>query len=714
MVGRSARIVGWVLLMSGPAPATLAGTPIHDAELIFDPVLVIGQMAEVPLQLRAVRSWTDLPSMDGHSTIALLREGQRLVVFDGRVFKGSVEGIRFQVPEVAPGRWRLEVATRSPLGMQTNAHAVTLKERRKLHLAFDSTVHRPGELIRWRATLLHGGDRRPHAGVAMHVRLGRSSDAPLVDQVFVTDAEGAVSGRSRLPVKAAEGSYNLNVKVGTVRAQAYVRVQAAYRIRRSPPRVAALSKVVSHVLRSRGAPGVTVVTVDTEGALVPADLTRASAGKTSHVQSEGVQNLPWPSRGPRPKISSVVADGRVADTRNIARSWRGDRHRLALKSRVYTPGTAVSVPCEASPGLQVASILRDGAVITSAQCRDGQTSVQLRPPSGVVGHLMVRTTLSPRRKGVQGARDRRRSASIFVAPRPLSPVVGLSHPQGHGPTVLTVLVANPNGQPVRDANVQVRVVDVRLDEVAGPQTSLVETVLADTPVLKLRSRNQGLESLFRALTVTKGVRSAMEAVLSTLDRPASQKGWGAIVPQATRWQTEVGRSNEIFEVLVAQSLRKPGGLSTPLGAAALLMKGGWTEARSLTPWRDPLTLPYLQELKPFLTRERLARRVTQWRLDRLVARIRGNLAASRRYFLTRQQTGLGRYMGGAVYLKTDAWGRRFTVERLDRGDDSDITIRSTGPDGAVHTGDDLAATAVLARRVIGSGGMSMGSTAGAS
>src|SRR5262249_36958241 len=131
-----------------------------------------GSQAEMLCEVRGVRSSTKTVPLVADVAVELIGPGEKTrPVFSGKTDAAGQARVRFSVPELPSGQYRLQVRTPSVLGTETRAHPVKLQSAPKLLLTTDKPLYQPGQTIHLRALALRAFDLAPagKAGILFEV-----------------------------------------------------------------------------------------------------------------------------------------------------------------------------------------------------------------------------------------------------------------------------------------------------------------------------------------------------------------------------------------------------------------------------------------------------------------------------------------------------------------------------------------------------------------
>jgi hypothetical protein len=233
-------VVRWSFLALALLPlaprAHAAGVTLHDTTVVLDGTLIRGTEGTAYV---SVRGSTDLDAsqpVKGAEILLVLERGGEpgdpkelkkesrdlaRVATDG----GGEAVVRFRVPEVDPGSWRLVARSRSPHGEDTVTRAVTVMTRLVVHLRTDRPVYKPGQSIRWRVTAVSSADAHPKARAPIELVIEDPRGTKMWRGRVETDETGMASGALPLGEDLILGEYRLTATADAVTTSETVEVK---------------------------------------------------------------------------------------------------------------------------------------------------------------------------------------------------------------------------------------------------------------------------------------------------------------------------------------------------------------------------------------------------------------------------------------------------------------------------------------------------------
>ncbi|HWM88238.1 MAG TPA: MG2 domain-containing protein, partial [Kofleriaceae bacterium] len=167
--------------------------------------------AEVELSIAPATDESSSSEVVTGAWVAPARSARRLA--RARTGPDGSAVLRFAVPAIEPGPYRLSVRTRSPHGASTTERPVLVSDQVHLHLRTDRPVYRPGQTIQWRVTALSAADAHPAAGDQVEVVVRDPRDTAIWRGRQSVPASGMIGGSIPLAEDLLTGSYALTARV---------------------------------------------------------------------------------------------------------------------------------------------------------------------------------------------------------------------------------------------------------------------------------------------------------------------------------------------------------------------------------------------------------------------------------------------------------------------------------------------------------------------
>jgi len=186
-----------------------------------------GSQAALRCRVQGIRSISESLPLPGSSVIVKLRDkdGKSRELGESRTGKSGLADVRFQVPEVTPGNYTLEVITRSPLGEEKLERGIRIKTDAKILLVSDRPIYQPGHLIHMRALVLRAFDMKPVQNKDLLFEVEDSKGNKVFKRTFPTSEYGIASVDFQLADEVNMGDYHLRAIMGDHRAEKTVNVK---------------------------------------------------------------------------------------------------------------------------------------------------------------------------------------------------------------------------------------------------------------------------------------------------------------------------------------------------------------------------------------------------------------------------------------------------------------------------------------------------------
>jgi hypothetical protein len=201
----------------------------HETVVSASTDLFAGSTAALRCEVRGVRSLTQTVPLAGASVIVRLRPGSDgklgRALYRGKAGPDGVADVRFQVPEVRPGSYTLQVETRSDLGEEKLERAVQVKSETRVLLTADKPLYQPGQTIHLRALALRAFDLRPSADAVLTFEVEDGKGNKVFKRQLKTSAYGIAATDFTLADEVNAGDYRLRVRLGSQQAERTVGVR---------------------------------------------------------------------------------------------------------------------------------------------------------------------------------------------------------------------------------------------------------------------------------------------------------------------------------------------------------------------------------------------------------------------------------------------------------------------------------------------------------
>jgi hypothetical protein len=202
-----------LLLAGGPSRADGSPVTLQDTDVVVDTQLVRASEATVYVAVSASTGLRESRPVD-KATVKISLEkpdGESLgLVAEEETGPTGAAFLRFRVPRVTPGNYKLAISASSEHGDETIRRDVRVSDKTVLHLRTDRGVYKAGQKIRWRVTAVSGADAHPFAGDIEVVVKDPRGTAIWRDKVQ-TDQTGMIAGELPLGDDLLLGDYRLQL-----------------------------------------------------------------------------------------------------------------------------------------------------------------------------------------------------------------------------------------------------------------------------------------------------------------------------------------------------------------------------------------------------------------------------------------------------------------------------------------------------------------------
>jgi hypothetical protein len=201
----------------------------HEMTLSGGQDMHVGAPATLSCNVHGVRSAIDTVPLPGSEVVVRLRDntgtGKPRDLFSGRTGASGRADIQFDVPDIAPGNYTLEVATRSALGAEKLERPVQIRADSKVMLVSDRPIYQPGHVIHLRALALRPFDMRPVADRDIVFEVEDPKGNKVFKRTFKTSPFGVAFVDFQLADEVNMGDYHLRAVLGDTRAEKTVQVK---------------------------------------------------------------------------------------------------------------------------------------------------------------------------------------------------------------------------------------------------------------------------------------------------------------------------------------------------------------------------------------------------------------------------------------------------------------------------------------------------------
>lgn len=188
----------------------------HETTLAAGKELFAGSRAGLRCVVRGVHSLDEMIAHpDALVEVSISTAGKEsTILYSGRTNSDGVADIRFDVPKLAAGSYKLAVLTRSPLGEERLEQDVNVKTAPKVLLVADKPLYQPGQTMHLRALCLNGFDLQPVAETAVVFEVADGKGNKVFKKALTTSAYGVVATDFTLADEVNQGDYRIRALLG--------------------------------------------------------------------------------------------------------------------------------------------------------------------------------------------------------------------------------------------------------------------------------------------------------------------------------------------------------------------------------------------------------------------------------------------------------------------------------------------------------------------
>jgi hypothetical protein len=199
----------------------------HETSLSSGQEFFAGSQAAMRCRVQGIKSLSESLPLPGSTVVVRLRDsaGKTRDLAQTRTAGDGVADVRFQVPEVPPGNYTLEVLTRSQLGEEKLERGIRVKADAKILLVSDRPIYQPGQLIHMRALVLRSFDMKPVENKDLLFEVEDGKGNKVYKRTFKTSEHGIAAVDFQLADEVNMGDYHLRAIVGDHRADKTVTVK---------------------------------------------------------------------------------------------------------------------------------------------------------------------------------------------------------------------------------------------------------------------------------------------------------------------------------------------------------------------------------------------------------------------------------------------------------------------------------------------------------
>lgn len=223
-----------VLLFSGllllpPAQEAPAqeGKALLDVYLASPDSFVPGTEAALRVLVKESRSFLDSAPVEGAGVTLRLHpeEGNAITLFTGATDRDGLAQLRFRVPELPDGSYKMTLHATAETGEQTLEHKVTLSREAKILLVCDKPLYQPGQVLHLRSLALQAFNLQPLAGQDLTFEIEDSKGNKVFKHSGVTDEFGVAHVDFQLADEVNVGAYTVRALMEKTESEKTVTVK---------------------------------------------------------------------------------------------------------------------------------------------------------------------------------------------------------------------------------------------------------------------------------------------------------------------------------------------------------------------------------------------------------------------------------------------------------------------------------------------------------
>jgi hypothetical protein len=183
----------------------------HETALSTGQELIAGSQAVLRCDVHGVKSVTETVPLPGATLSVRLvgADGKAHPVYEGKAGADGDASVKFQVPAVPAGKYKLEVVTTSDLGKEKLEREVQIKTAPKVLLVTDKPLYQPGQRIHLRALALNAHDLLPVAGKELTLEIEDGKSNKVFKKALTTSEFGIASADFDLADEVNTGDYRI-------------------------------------------------------------------------------------------------------------------------------------------------------------------------------------------------------------------------------------------------------------------------------------------------------------------------------------------------------------------------------------------------------------------------------------------------------------------------------------------------------------------------
>jgi hypothetical protein len=213
-----------------PVEVPLAGILLakaHETALSAGQEFFAGSQAALRCEVHGVKSVSETVPLPGAAVAVRLRDDKGKVtdLYSGKAGGDGVAAVKFEVPPVPAGSYKMEVVTTSTLGEEKLERDVKVKSAPKVLLVTDKPLYQPGQRMHLRALALQAFDLKPAAGKDLVFEVEDAKGNKVFKRSLKTSEFGVASADFDLADEVNAGDYRIRAILGEHQADKTVQVK---------------------------------------------------------------------------------------------------------------------------------------------------------------------------------------------------------------------------------------------------------------------------------------------------------------------------------------------------------------------------------------------------------------------------------------------------------------------------------------------------------
>lgn len=200
-------------------------TKAHETTVSASNEVYAGSQAAMRCGVSGVKSVSETIPLSADVTVKLY-EGKKVhTLFEGKTGESGVADVRYTVPDLPAGDYKVEVFTRSVLGEEKLERNVKVQQQPKILLTTDKPLYQPGQTIHVRALALRAFDLAPAANKDVTLEIEDGKGNKVFKKTLPTSEYGIVHTDFVLADEVNMGEYRIRAINGQHTSEKTVEVK---------------------------------------------------------------------------------------------------------------------------------------------------------------------------------------------------------------------------------------------------------------------------------------------------------------------------------------------------------------------------------------------------------------------------------------------------------------------------------------------------------